>query len=217
MNVYLSGIQPELSAKVFRTYHATAVVQTSLAQSAVQSKDPEYEKREAAVLANMEAAILCNHTKKAPANWSDRRVTMRERRERARTRVVKYRQQLNDYRTALKELRLEAREKTTAANDKRRPKVRERYKKRVAVAQRRIEGAQGRLDRARLALGKVESRNRLAARGREWNLGTSLKSYIDPRVYTRWGQQVEYDVLERYYPKLLRSKFAWAAAGEEEE
>jgi DNA topoisomerase-1 len=142
---------------------------------------------------------------------------MRERRERAQARVIKYRQQVKDYRAALKDLRVEAREKTAAASDKRRPKVRERYKKRIAVAKRRIKGAQGRLARARLALGKVESRNRLAARGREWNLGTSLKSYIDPRVYTRWGQEVEYDVLERYYPKLLRSKFAWAAVDEEEE
>jgi DNA topoisomerase-1 len=217
VNTYLSEIQRGLSAKVFRTYHATAVVQNSLAESGVQREDPEYEKREAAVMANMEAAILCNHTKKAPANWSDRKTKMRERRDRAQARVTKYRQQVKDYRAALKELRLEAREKTAAASDKRRPKVRERYKKRFAVAQRRIESAQGRLVRARLALGKVESRNRLATRGREWNLGTSLKSYIDPRVYYRWGQQVDYDVLERYYPKLLRSKFAWSAVSEEEE
>jgi hypothetical protein len=28
-------------------------------------------------------------------------------------------------------------------------------------------------------------------------------------VFYRWGQQVEYDMLERYYPKALRRKFAW--------
>jgi len=159
----------------------------------------------------MEAAILCNHTKKGPANWSDRKVKMRERRDKARERVSKTRQQLKQYQEALQALRLEAREKSAAASAARRPKVRERYKKRTEVARRRVETARGRLDRARDALGKVESQNRLASQGREWNLGTSLKSYIDPRVYYRWGESVEYDVLERYYPKLLRKKFAWAA------
>ena len=143
---------------------------------------------------------------------------MRERREKARARVNKYRQQVQESKKKLAALRKESREKIDAASAARRPKVRERYKKRIVVAKRRIEGARGRLGRARDALGKVESQNRLRSRGRAWNLGTSLKSYIDPRVYTRWGQGIEYDVLERYYPKILRSKFAWAAdKGEEEE
>jgi DNA topoisomerase-1 len=171
------------------------------------------------MLANMEAAILCNHTKKAPANWSTRREKMRERREKSRARVKKYREQVKEYRARLKTLRHEAKEKVAAASEKQRPRVRERYKKRVAVAKRRIEAARGRLQRAREALGKVESRNRLTRKGRTWNLGTSLKSYIDPRVYHRWGRQVEYDVIEKYYPKALRRKFAWVADSvvEEEE
>jgi hypothetical protein len=28
-------------------------------------------------------------------------------------------------------------------------------------------------------------------------------------VYYRWGEKVDYDVLERYHPKALRRKFAW--------
>ena len=51
---------------------------------------------------------------------------------------------------------------------------------------------------------------------RTWNLGTSLKSYIDPRVYYEWGQQVGYDVLEHYYPAALRNKFAWVRNGMED-
>lgn len=219
VNNYLSEIQPGLSAKVFRTHHATEVVQQSLTNCGVKAKDPEYQKREAAVLANMEAAILCNHTKKAPANWVDRKERMHEQRERTRARVQKYRHQIQEHRETLEALRQEAKEKTAAASTAQRPRVRERYKKRVAVAQRRIEAAQGSWQRARTALGKVESRNRLASKGRAWNLGTSLKSYIDPRVYYHWGQQTDYDVLESYYPKILQRKFAWVAdsdSGEEE-
>jgi hypothetical protein len=49
------------------------------------------------------------------------------------------------------------------------------------------------------------------------NLGTSLKSYIDPRVYCRWGLEVEYDVLDKFYPKALERKFAWAAEAVKQE
>jgi hypothetical protein len=65
------------------------------------------------------------------------------------------------------------------------------------------------LDRARLSRDKVKAQYSIASKKRTWNLGTSLKSYIDPRVYYEWGQQVDYDVLEKYYPKALRRKFAW--------
>ncbi len=217
VNSYLSTIQPGLSAKVFRTHHATEVVRDSLAECAVAADDPEYVKREAMVLANLDAAILCNHSKQAPAKWAGRRVRMREQRLRAKARVDKVREQVREYRARKEALGGEAKEKIAAASDKQRPKVRERYRKKRAVADRWIEAAKGRLQRARVALGKVESRNKLAGKGRTWNLGTSLKSYIDPRVCYRWGQQVDYDVIEKYYPKALQRKFAWVADSEHQE
>ena len=58
-------------------------------------------------------------------------------------------------------------------------------------------------------MGKIEVQREAAAGKRTWNLGTSLKSYIDPRVYHRWGVKVKSDVIEKYYPKTLRRKFAW--------
>jgi DNA topoisomerase-1 len=44
---------------------------------------------------------------------------------------------------------------------------------------------------------------------REYNLGTSLKSYIDPITYVRWANHVNFD-LDKFYPKTLRSKYSWA-------
>jgi len=44
---------------------------------------------------------------------------------------------------------------------------------------------------------------------REYNLGTSLKSYIDPMAYVRWANNVEFD-LGKFYPKTLRNKYSWA-------
>ena len=43
---------------------------------------------------------------------------------------------------------------------------------------------------------------------RDYNLSTSLKSYIDPRIYYEWGKQVEYD-WKQYYQKALHKKFSW--------
>ncbi|MCJ7634664.1 DNA topoisomerase I [Candidatus Bathyarchaeota archaeon] len=43
---------------------------------------------------------------------------------------------------------------------------------------------------------------------RDYNLNTSLKSYIDPRVYHDWGQKVEFD-WKNHYSKTLQKKFGW--------
>jgi len=49
----------------------------------------------------------------------------------------------------------------------------------------------------------------LAKETKEYNLGTSLKSYIDPRVYVEWAAKVGFP-LEKLYSKTLRKKFSWA-------
>jgi DNA topoisomerase-1 len=43
----------------------------------------------------------------------------------------------------------------------------------------------------------------------KWNLGTSLKNYIDPRVTVGFCAKVNYD-WHAFYPKTLVAKFAWA-------
>jgi DNA topoisomerase-1 len=44
---------------------------------------------------------------------------------------------------------------------------------------------------------------------KEYNLGTSLKSYIDPKTYVSWANQADFD-LDKFYPKTLRNKYSWA-------
>ena len=44
---------------------------------------------------------------------------------------------------------------------------------------------------------------------KEYNLGTSLKSYIDPMAYVTWAKQVDFSV-EKIYPKTLQKKYSWA-------
>ena len=59
-----------------------------------------------------------------------------------------------------------------------------------------------RLEKSRLDL-------RLTEETKEYNLGTSLKSYIDPMAYVKWAKQVDFR-LEKLYPKTLQKKYSWA-------
>ncbi len=210
VNAYLSEVLPGLTAKVFRTHHATQAAEESLATYGVEANDPEYEKWQAVNTANLAAAIFCNHTKKTAASWPARRERFAQRRSRAEERVQRYRAQVKEYREALPALRKEGRQRIASC---RTPAQRERkrvsYQKKIARAERRLATGQERLKRAQHALGKVKAKAFVAGKKRAWNLTTSLKSYVDPSVFYRWGQRVEYDVLERYYSKALRRKFSW--------
>ncbi len=210
VNRFLSAALPGLTAKVFRTHHATESVRQSLQDAQVKAEDPEYEKWGAITRANLVAAELCNHTKKPPASWPTRLERMQEREEKLIARAELRTTQLNERQATLGALRGEAAEKLAACTtEKQRQRTETSYAKKMARAQRQIEIAQERLEKARMALGKLRVQMDVNSEKRSWNLGTSLKSYIDPRVCYRWGRQVDYDVLQRYYPTTLRRKFAW--------
>jgi DNA topoisomerase-1 len=67
---------------------------------------------------------------------------------------------------------------------------------------KKIEALTKRIEKARLDI-------ELTKLTKEYNLGTSLKSYIDPTAYVQWARKVDFD-LEKFYPKTLRNKFSWA-------
>jgi DNA topoisomerase-1 len=210
VNAFFSSILEGLTGKVFRTHHATEVVRESLEQAQITAEDPEYKKWGAVVQANLAAAELCNHTKQAPKNWPARLARMQEREKVLQERVELRQAQLQERQDELQALPQQKEEKlATCRTDKQRERAEISFQKKTARAERRVEVAQGRLDKAKAMLGKLQTQMAINSERRAWNLGTSLKSYIDPRVYYRWGQEVDYDVLERYYPKTLRRKFAW--------
>jgi DNA topoisomerase I len=217
VNAYLSDVLPGLTAKVFRTHHATVAVRRELENSGVSAEDPEHKKWAAANMANLEAAVLCNHTKKESAGWERSRERYRERQAKAEERVETACRRLEEQQLALAQLEAEAREQQESVAEDKREQVARRYEKRLASARNRVEKASEQLDKAEIARDKIEVQKSIASQKRTWNLGTSLKSYIDPRVYYEWGTSVDYDVIERYYPKALRQKFAWVRNDEDDE
>ena len=70
------------------------------------------------------------------------------------------------------------------------------------AAGKKTESLETRIERAKLDL-------ELTKLTKEYNLGTSLKSYIDPTAYVKWAKKVKFDI-EKFYPKTLRNKFSWA-------
>ena len=167
INDFLGEVAPWLTAKVFRTYHATKVVSDYLTKTKISPKDSEFEKKYVATMANLEAATTCNHKRKLPKNWEESLETKKER-------VKALESKLNEV--------------------KERPKSKSRT--------RQMKKLNERIREAKL---KVE----LASVTKDYNLGTSLKSYIDPRAFVNWANKVSYD-WKKFYPKTLQRKYAWA-------
>ena len=58
-------------------------------------------------------------------------------------------------------------------------------------------------------LSKLKFDVQLARETRDYNLNTSLRNYIDPRVYKSWSEHVGFD-WTTIYSKSLQRKFQWA-------
>lgn len=67
---------------------------------------------------------------------------------------------------------------------------------------KKTETLEARIEKAKLDL-------ELMKQSKEYNLGTSLKSYIDPMAYMKWAKKVDFN-LEKLYSKTLQKKFSWA-------
>ncbi len=257
VNAFLGEIVDGLTAKVFRTYHATSIVEKHIEEADVDSNDPDFVKKEAAVMANREAAINCTHMKQEPKNWENRIQRFRERKIKANERIDKAKANQENREMRLEDLKENLKLRRKAAKEQQKileqtkadleeiksmevnpedKKEKERHKKaiekakkkvetkkkRVITAKKRIDTAKGQIERgknslgtakervykAKLALKKIESQERISKKTKTWNLGTSLKSYIDPRVYYNWGKEVDYD-WRNYYSNTLQKKFSW--------
>src|SRR6267378_3875466 len=156
VNRFLGTAMKGLTAKVFRTHHATETVQKYLDQyDGFKSDSAPFMKLYRARLANLEAAIRCNHKRTPPKTWESS--------------LEKKQLHLND---------LQGKETKTE-------KQASRMKERVEKLKLDID---------------------LQRRTRDYNLNTSLRGYIDPRVYRKWAGED----WTRIYPKTLQRKFLWA-------
>lgn len=177
VNKFLRSIDkdnlPNLTAKVFRTYIATAIVKKHLSAPIlkVNKNESQFKKVYIAKIANLQAAITCNHKKgidpKNPASkksWE------------------KFEQSVANKKEKIKQIELELKER--------------RWKTEL---QKLKKGQR---------LEKLEFQLRLQQETKDYNLGTSLRNYIDPRVFKSWCEYVNLD-WTKIYTSTLQRKFKW--------
>ncbi|MEJ2243890.1 MAG: DNA topoisomerase I [Candidatus Bathyarchaeota archaeon] len=145
-------------------------------------------------------------------------------------RMVKYSESLMAAEAKLQQYKSQLDQKTKQGKDTSTLKKRvKRQRERVAKQKQRIkdtkakhaqrleklkQSLQKRKERDAMALDKMDLRIKVQKETRDYNVSTSLKSYIDPRVYYEWGQKVRYD-WKQYYSKSLHKKFSWLDCKEE--
>ena len=177
VNKFLRSIDkenvPNLTAKVFRTCIATAIVKQHLSEPIlkVNKNESEFKKVYVAKIANLQAAITCNHKKGIdPKNPASKKAW------------EKFEQSLQNKKEKIKQLRMELKEKKWKTELQ---KLRK---------EQRVE--------------KLEFQLRLQKETRDYNLGTSLRNYIDPRVFKSWCDYVDLD-WTKIYTSTLQRKFKW--------
>ncbi len=89
-----------------------------------------------------------------------------------------------------------------------RQRIKDMKAKQVERLEKLKQSLDNRKKRDAASLEKMKLRILVQEETRDYNISTSLKSYVDPRIYYEWGKQVAYD-WKQYYPKSLHNKFSW--------
>jgi len=196
MNKYLQDLMPGLTAKVFRTYNASITLQNQL--ELLSAEFDEDESVASKILcynrANRSVAVLCNHQRAAPKNFSAQMERMQG----------KINKKQDDIQECVMEVKRAKADFKASKSDGRR---------------KQYEAKKRKLERLKEQLQKLEVAQTDKEENKEIALGTSKLNYLDPRITVAWCKK--YNVpIEKCYNKTQRDKFAWAVAmveGEDDE
>ena len=100
-----------------------------------------------------------------------------------------------------KEIALKKTESKVVKTDKQKEMKNERIKKAKIQIKKSKQKHQERIEKLRLQVD-------LTKKTKDYNLGTSLRNYIDPRVFKSWTDEVNAD-WEKLYTSALQKKFLW--------
>jgi len=191
VNVYYSSIVKGLTAKVFRTYLATNVVKNYLKEHDNLKGKTANEKIYHAKLANLEAAIMCNHKRTIPKTFEETLEKKRDTLKQIEKDEPWRKTEETLQKVTLKEAKTDSQEKT---KNERIKTLNEQIKKQKIKQKERQEKLKLQID--------------LSGKTRDYNLGTSLRNYIDPRVIKGWTDHVGVE-WEKLYTAALQKKFLW--------
>ena len=191
VNVYYSSIVKGLTAKVFRTYLATNVVKNYLKEHDNLKGKTSNEKLYHAKMANLEAAIMCNHKRTIP---------------------ITFEQALEKKRDTLKKIEKDQPWKKTEETLKKATKKETKTDAQTKTKEKRIKTLNEQIKKQKIKhkerQEKLKLQIDLSGKTRDYNLGTSLRNYIDPRVVKAWTDDVGAE-WEKLYTAALQKKFLW--------
>ncbi|NWK00530.1 DNA topoisomerase I [Marine Group I thaumarchaeote] len=191
VNAYYSSIVKGLTAKVFRTYLATAVVKNYLVEHDNIKGKTTNEKLYHAKMANLEAAKMCNHKRAIPKTFDQ---VLEKKRDTIKN-AEKDQPSKKTQETLKKVESSQPKTETQKKNKEKRIKtLNEQIKKQKQKHRERVEKLKLQID--------------LSEKTRDYNLGTSLRNYIDPRVIKAWTDEVGVE-WEKLYTAALQKKFLW--------
>ena len=191
VNAYYSSIVKGLTAKVFRTYLATAVVKNYLVEHDNIKGKTVNEKLYHAKMANLEAAKMCNHKRTIPKTFD---------------------QVLEKKRDTIKNAEKDQPSKKTQETLKKVESSQPKTETQKKSKEKRIKTLNGQIKKQKQKhkerVEKLKLQIDLSEKTRDYNLGTSLRNYIDPRVIKAWTDKVGVE-WEKLYTAALQKKFLW--------
>jgi DNA topoisomerase-1 len=191
VNAYYSTIVKGLSAKVFRTYLASSVVSKYLRSHDDVKSETNMKKLFHGKLANLDAAIMCNHKRTIPKNFE---ISLQKKRD-----TLKNIERTKPWEKS-EELLKKAQSKIVKT-EKQKEIKNERIKKiKIMIRKRKVKHTE--------RIEKLELQINLTEKTRDYNLGTSLRNYIDPRIFKTWTDEVGAE-WEKLYTSALQKKFLW--------
>jgi len=191
VNAYYSTIVKGLSAKVFRTYLASSVVSKYLRDHDNIKSESDMKKIFHGKLANLNAAIMCNHKRTIPKNFE---LSLQKKKD-----TLKNVGKTKPWEKS--EVLLKKAQSKTVKTEKQKKEKNERIKKIKTVIRKRKGKHVERIE-------KLELQINLTEKTRDYNLGTSLRNYIDPRIFKTWTDEVGAE-WEKLYTSALQKKFLW--------
>ena len=191
LNDYLKQLMDGLSAKVFRTYNASFVLQQQLNKKEFNLNDDINKKIAYYNEANRQVAIMCNHQRTVPKTYTVKSEQM--------TIVLnehkKYLEELRDYVKNFKKSKNKYKDSKTDIIKKVFPTNKEK-------AENALKSLEDKVEKMSMKLNERESNKTVA-------LGTSKLNYMDPRITVSWCKKNEVNI-EKIFSKSTRDKFPWA-------
>jgi len=191
VNAYYSTIVKGLSAKVFRTYLASSVVSKYLREHDNIKSESDMKKMFHGKLANLNAAIMCNHKRTIPKNFE---LSLQKKKD-----TLKNVGKTKPWEKS--EVLLKKAQSKIVKTEKQKKEKNERIKKiKTVIRKSKVKHVE--------RIEKLELQINLTEKTRDYNLGTSLRNYIDPRIFKTWTDEVGAE-WEKLYTSALQKKFLW--------